>query len=487
MSQKFNLGINDVGMINEANIEINKINVVGGVNASGKSTASKFLYCFLKAMSLNRKDYALATILPTINKFINLTEKPDPYGSNDLPEKYTVDDKLNDILIDYFKAKDKYKRLDDFFKIQEVFNDWENECDKFIKILLDENENAYSHVDKYLLESKIKKVNDSKQPDSFYRKSYSTILKHLFEDESLLNFEGKSSFYNNSFKSSVSHEPTGNNHFGMFERFMDLESKEGLSRDDFDDFDDTNIYLTEGKFEYINDVFYIDSISYFDLDYYIDENKKLKELFKYKEHLEHMLLELRDDDKKPILSDETIKNIDNVNAKISSIINGKIYRTVENDGFFFGDLYYYYLPENTDEQFNVNISSGIQQISVIQILLYKHKLYPGCYLIIDEPEVNLHPEWQFKFAEILVLLAKELDITIYLNSHSPFFIEAIDAFTEFYDMQNDINYYLTEESEIEGKYDFTKIESNELYKIYNNLGNAYDLINQLRLRKRYKK
>jgi predicted ATPase len=116
-------------------------------------------------------------------------------------------------------------------------------------------------------------------------------------------------------------------------------------------------------------------------------------------------------------------------------------------------------------------------------LLSSNKLKKGSYLIIDEPEVNLHPEWQFKFAEILVLLAKELDITVYLNSHSPFFIEAIEAFTEFYDMQDDVNYYLTEESEVEGKYNFIRINPDELYRIYDNLGRPYDLIDQLRLRK----
>lgn len=103
-------------------------------------------------------------------------------------------------------------------------------------------------------------------------------------------------------------------------------------------------------------------------------------------------------------------------------------------------------------------------------------------MIIDEPEVNLHPTWQFKFAEILVLLAKDLDITLYINSHSPMFIESIAAFTEFYDMPNDVNYYLTEEVE-EGKYNFNKIPSNKLYKIYNHLGNVYDLIDDLRLEK----
>ena len=44
-----NLEINDFGIINHANIEINKITIVGGVNDSGKSTACKLLYCFLKS------------------------------------------------------------------------------------------------------------------------------------------------------------------------------------------------------------------------------------------------------------------------------------------------------------------------------------------------------------------------------------------------------------------------------------------------------
>ena len=105
-------------------------------------------------------------------------------------------------------------------------------------------------------------------------------------------------------------------------------------------------------------------------------------------------------------------------------------------------------------------------------------------IIIDEPEVNLHPDWQFKFAEILVLLAK-LDITIYINSHSPLLIESISAFSEFYDMQEDVNYYLTEPWGAEGKYDFVKIKSDEIFRVYDNLGNAYDLIDQLRLKKRF--
>ena len=41
--------LNDVGSINNAEIDISKINVVGGVNSSGKSIVSKLLYCYLKS------------------------------------------------------------------------------------------------------------------------------------------------------------------------------------------------------------------------------------------------------------------------------------------------------------------------------------------------------------------------------------------------------------------------------------------------------
>ena len=184
------------------------------------------------------------------------------------------------------------------------------------------------------------------------------------------------------------------------------------------------------------------------------------------------------------LSEDMIQAMDSLNEKISGIVGGKIIRKHQLvfNGKGFGKEIFHFEPFNSEDSFKLNISSGIQQITILQILLANYRLQPRSFLIIDEPEVNLHPKWQFKFAEILVLLAKELDITIYLNSHSPLFIEAIDAFTEFYDMEDEINYYLTEECG--DKYDFVKINSNELYKIYSNLGDIYDEIHRLKIRNR---
>ena len=52
MDEHLNLEIKNLRAINKANIEINNINVIGGVNGSGKSTLSKLFYSFLKANQL---------------------------------------------------------------------------------------------------------------------------------------------------------------------------------------------------------------------------------------------------------------------------------------------------------------------------------------------------------------------------------------------------------------------------------------------------
>ena len=496
--EKFILEINNFGRINKAHVEINKINVVGGVNASGKSTASKVLYCFLRAMSLNRKDYVLNSLLSTINMFINIIENPHTYGNNDLDDRFTSDDNLTDILKGYLDAKLKYDKLEDYFDIQEPLDSMVNLVDTCIPILLDRNELGHSKVDNFLMNNKDNLIIVENSPynvynDSFYENAYSTILESLFMNESLLNFKGNAFFYNGLFTSSVCYENTKDNYYDNVEGLLELLSELGISKgmvngktsmskDVYDSFNDSFIYSTKGNIGFINDVFYIDSISTFDLDFFSNEENMVNGIIGYKEHIENLLNQLKDNDSQINLQEDLYLKINKINELISNIVGGHTYRMSENSSNF--NLDYFFKPKNSESQIDNNISSGIQQISIIQILLNNFKFIPESYLIIDEPEVNLHPEWQFKFAEILVLLAKELDITIYFNSHSPFFIEAIDAFTEFYDIQDEVNYYLTEESEVEGKYDFTKISSNELYKIYNNLGDVYKEINKLRLRKR---
>ena len=65
-------------------------------------------------------------------------------------------------------------------------------------------------------------------------------------------------------------------------------------------------------------------------------------------------------------------------------------------------------------------------------------------IILDEPEIHLHPEWQLIFAELIVLLQKEFEMHILLNTHSPYFLEAIEVYSDFHGVADKCKYYLAE-------------------------------------------
>lgn len=124
-------------------------------------------------------------------------------------------------------------------------------------------------------------------------------------------------------------------------------------------------------------------------------------------------------------------------------------------------------------------AAGIKQIGIIEILLQNNSLKENSFLIIDEPESNLHPEWQIKFAQILTILSKEMGIYIYLNSHSPIFIEAVSLYAQYYDLLDETSFYLTQKQD-NGKYDFRKINPKNMGDVYEDLTNPYDELDKIK-------
>ena len=166
-----------------------------------------------------------------------------------------------------------------------------------------------------------------------------------------------------------------------------------------------------------------------------------------------------------------------VEKLIKEILGGEIKK--ENGELFF-------VRENGIKTHMKNTSSGVKQVAIIQTLLNNNELEPNSFLIMDEPEVNLHPEWQIKFAKILVLLVKELDLSIYIASHSPFFIEAIELYSQYYDLIDDSYFYLTQKAE-GYQYDIMPVDSNNLEAIYRNLGQPYDILDKIKMDLMFKK
>ena len=94
-----------------------------------------------------------------------------------------------------------------------------------------------------------------------------------------------------------------------------------------------------------------------------------------------------------------------------------------------------------------NISTGLKTFIILKILLVKGYLEDNGTIILDEPEVHLHPEWQLVFAELIVLLQKEFGMHILLNTHSPYFLNALEVYSKKYKIADKCRYYLAENRE----------------------------------------
>lgn len=210
-----------------------------------------------------------------------------------------------------------------------------------------------------------------------------------------------------------------------------------------------------------NKVFYFDSFSLFD-------NKSGGTYFL--EHVKSLEKALEIDGSSNEREDLEVERL------IKEILGGEIKK--ENGELFF-------VRENGYRSHMKNTSSGVKQVAIIQTLLLNNELEENSFLIMDEPEVNLHPEWQIKFAKILVLLVKELDLSIYIASHSPFFIEAIELYSQLYELIDDSFFYLTQKAD--DGFDVVKVDSNNLEEIYRNLGQPYDILDEVKMELLFKK
>lgn len=131
------------------------------------------------------------------------------------------------------------------------------------------------------------------------------------------------------------------------------------------------------------------------------------------------------------------KHIKRVKKEIADIIKGNFAKDSNRKFKFYRD---------NQELSLKNIAVGIKQFGIVQTLLNNNRLTPKGFFIFDEPENHLHPTWQIEFARILVKLSKQ-NIPIMINSHSPYFIEALEKYSKEYGAN--VNFYLADDEKIE--------------------------------------
>ena len=121
------------------------------------------------------------------------------------------------------------------------------------------------------------------------------------------------------------------------------------------------------------------------------------------------------------------------------------------------------------------MSTGLKSFALIKRLLEVGAIKEKDVLILDEPEVHLHPEWQLLYAKLIVLLQRDLSMII--TTHSPYFLDAIDVFSTKYNGSIKPHYYLAENV---GNTSLLHDVSDNIDAIYKKLSDPMQMLENLR-------
>lgn len=232
---------------------------------------------------------------------------------------------------------------------------------------------------------------------------------------------------------------TGKTTLGKYLYAAILNNSLGISIDQVKEKYHYNLEYSDNE-EKIKQVIFIDSPSFLDMFSYIKNaallflQRKLS-FNSIDEHRTDLVLLLSQD------SSEKYQYKD-LYHKIEQIIDGKMYYEKDKDDIF-------YQKNHTTLKHNIfqmkDTANGIKMFGYLQILFLNKTIEKDTMLILDEPEVHLHPKWQLKYAEILIKLVNS-GVKILVNSHSPYMIEALELMSQkegissnFYIAKNDKN------------------------------------------------
>jgi len=179
---------------------------------------------------------------------------------------------------------------------------------------------------------------------------------------------------------------------------------------------------------------------------------------------------MKDLDYKLHTSKSNIGNNDLVKSIKDSLINVMNGEFKKNEQ---SNMYSFHRDDNIYDL--INMATGIKYFGLIQVLIDNNRLDKNVILVLDEPEVHLHPKWQLKLAELIVLLVKN-GVKVLVNSHSPYMIEALQRYSEKEKIEDKTNFYLAEDGII-GKIENSN--SRTLSEIFEKLSEPYDVFEQM--------
>lgn len=139
--------------------------------------------------------------------------------------------------------------------------------------------------------------------------------------------------------------------------------------------------------------------------------------------------------------------------RIREIVGGSISTRLES---------FYFHRNQDNKQFPVTtVATGIKSFGLLEVLTMNKYINPKSILVIDEPEVHLHPTWEVEYAKLVSHFVR-LGVRVIVTTHSLYMVKALREFTQ--DISNNVRFYLT--SKNENQMAHVENVSNETHKIF---------------------
>ncbi|EED1947105.1 ATP-binding protein, partial [Campylobacter jejuni] len=173
-------------------------------------------------------------------------------------------------------------------------------------------------------------------------------------------------------------------------------------------------FIKLAKLEAMQKMLKEEDIDLFEFHKKIEEKKKL-----YPKPVRDNIDFIRDIPQKSKFESMFKKNKDkykNILDLLGKIVGGK-YKATE-----YGILYQ---PKGSKKYFNIEVASSSARSLLMLYFYILHEAQKGDILMIDEPELNLHPKNQILLARLLVLLANA-GIKIFITTHSDYIVRELN-------------------------------------------------------------
>ena len=442
---KYKYIVRDYHAIKEAEIKIDGITVLSGINGCGKSTLSRWLYYLINGAK-EFDNFLYADYKEKISRIINRMQ----FACMDLNRFRRTNNSIQakDTLDKLYEAAEKLKTLK-VYSNEQV----ENVQDLFLQAL-------HTTTD-FLSETLTGDIPDARKSRIF---NYFDInvqnndIHRAIDDFSERNGRLIGNLTNKLYR-DIKERP--------YQTFIELINKYFDNRNDAPSFiqlDEDGVNIMEGG--HIATLFGLQHAIYIDTPMAIEvgntENifwNALREMMVY----DTPTKDLSTEEKKILL-------------RIKDLLDGETVLE-ENDFWDAKDLRYI----SRDKKVNIflkDAATGFKTFSYLQRLLENGYLNEETLLMIDEPEAHLHPQWIVEFARLLVKKKKKLGLKIMLASHNPDMIAAIHDIANKEGVLENANFYVAQqESSDKHQYIYKNLE-HEIGEIFESFNIALENINR---------